>query len=342
MMNSNQLRREIDSVFQIVKDRSTGDEICIICPVPGCGDNSGNRHINLKTLKTHCWRCSDPQPHHLKSLLRVVGVEFEDNRVLEPSEMVFGAGRFRDALTPVQDVPLPAGFQLLSENRKSCYWRFCREMAERKHLEIEDLEEAGAGFTREGVWEPYCIFPVYEPTWGEPRTAYYQGRTYSDEGFESTKRFPSKQIARYGPSYWVYNLEALAVEQVELVIVVESILNVLSLRRRLRELDLGTVIAPVCVFTHRLSAAQIAKLCRYRHIKEFCLLFDSDSTGLAEETALRLGTTMTITVARMPCGTKSDGSVRRNNDPNDDVDAALQAVNERRPPSPIPDWSFGR
>lgn len=341
-MHSSQLKREIASVFEVVKDRSTPDEICIICPVPGCQDRTGNRHINVKTLKTHCWRCADPQPHHLKSLLRLVGVEFEDSRVLEPGELVFETRRFREALTPVQVVPLPAGFQLLSENRNSCYWRFCKAMAERKHLAIEDLEEAGAGFTREGVWEPYCIFPVYEPTWGGQRTAYYQGRTYSDEGFESTKRFPSKQQVRYGPSYWVYNLGALEGKQVELVVVVESILNVLSLRRRLRELELGTAVAPVCVFTHRLSPAQVAKLRRYRHVKEFCLLFDSDSTALAETTALRLSPNMTVTVARMPHGTNTDGSVRFTNDANDDVDTALRAIADRSPASPIPEWTFRR
>jgi hypothetical protein len=336
MLNSGHLLREIASVFDVVKDRSTVEEVCIICPVPGCEDRTGNRHINLKTLVTHCWRCSDPQPHHLKSLLRVVGQEFEDNRILEPRELVFEAAGFWPALTPVQVVALPEGFRLLSKNRSSCYWRFCREMAERKHLSVEDLEEAGAGFTREGAWEPYCIFPVYEGV----RCAYYQGRTYSDDGFDSTKRFPSKQVVRYGPSYWVYNLDALASKEVELVVIVESILNVLSLRRRLRELDFGPVIAPVCVFSHRLSAAQVAKLRRYKHIKEFCLLFDSDSTVLAEQTALNLGMAMRITVARMPSGINADGSPRYTNDANDDVDTALQAVAGRSAASPVLDWNI--
>jgi hypothetical protein len=329
-MSPDRLKREIAAVFQVVKDRSTEDELCVVCPVPGCEDRTGNRHINVKTLHTHCWRCREPQPHHVTTLFRTAGLEFTDDHAGQfKSVAELFQPEVKKALTPVQTVELPNGFELLSENRKSCYWRFCRDMAERKHLGIEDLEEAGAGFTREGLWEPFCIFPVYEG----PRLVYYQGRTYSDEGFETTKKFPSKKVVPYGPSYWVYNLDALASKEVQLVIVVESILNVLSLRRRLRELDYGPEIVPVCIFTHRLSRSQAAKFQRYRHIQEFCLLFDSDSTALATEAAMILEPRIPVTVASMPVGTNRDGTVRKTNDANDDVDAALRAIADRKPPS---------
>jgi hypothetical protein len=327
-MSPDRVKREIAATFEVIKDRSTEDEIYIVCPVPGCGDRTGNRSVNVKTLRTHCWRCREPQPHHVKSLFKLKGVEWADDQSVGFEE--FGLrlkGEVKKAVTPVQDIALPEGFSPLAKNRKSCYWRFCQNMAERKHLGIEDLEEAGAGFTRTGDWEPFCIFPVYEGV----RCVYYQGRTYSDEGFETTKKFPSKKEVPYGPSFWVYNLDALADPNVRLVIIVESILNVLTIRRRLRELDIRDII-PVCIFTHRLSRSQTAKLQRYRHIKEFCILFDSDSSDLALETGARLRTVLPVSVARMPHGKNADGTTRLTNDANDDVEAALYAVTERDAP----------
>lgn len=329
-MSPDKLRHEIASTFQIIPDRSSEDEICILCPVPGCGDKSGNRYINVKTLFSHCWRCSNKQPSHVRTLFHIMGLEFNDDHVLEPEELrELLRGKSQRALTPIQEVDLPPGFELLSQSRNSCYWRFCREMAERKRLNIEDLEEAGAGFTREGAWEAFCIFPVIEG----PRVVYYQGRTYNDSGRDKTKKFPSKKEIPYGPSYWVYNLEALADPKIELVIVVESILNVLSLKKRLRELDLPHIV-PVCVFTHFLSRSHVAKMLRYRHVKDWCILFDSDSTELAEETALALDVILPASVAAMPKGVNPDGSIRETNDANDDVDAALIAVNDRIKPDP--------
>jgi len=334
-MSPERLRHEIAAVFKIVNERSTRDELVILCPVPGCGDETGNRSINLKTLFTHCFRCSgrdEKQPGHVKTLFKAVGHDFEDEHALEPEEFaaLLKAPRHqKKALTPVQEVKLPSGFELLSENRKSCYWRFCRDMAERKHLSIEDLEATGAGFTREGIWEPFCIFPVYEG----PRTVYYQGRTYYDEGFETTKKFPSKNDVPYGANYWIYGLDDLEDTKIELVVLVESILNRLSLKRRLRELDV-TNIAPLCIFTHELSKPQMLKLYRYKHVKEWCILFDSDSTHGAINTVINSAAAMNCTYAEMPMGVNPDGSIRKTNDANDDVDAALEAICNRKRPSP--------
>lgn len=329
-MSPDKLRHEIASAFQINKERSSDEEVCILCPVPGCEDKSGNRFINAKTLYTHCWRCHGQQPSHVRTLFQIVGLEFEDQHVLEPEELrELLRGTPEKAMTPIQEVKLPDGFQFLSENRQSCYWRFCRELAERKNLAIEDLEDAHAGFTRDGEWEPFCIFPVIEG----PRVVYYQGRTYNDSGKDRTKKFPSKKEIPYGQSYWVYNLDALSDEKAEIAVIVESILNVLSLKKRLRELDL-THIVPVCVFTHYVTRSQITKIRRYRHLKELCFLYDSDSTELAEDTAKSVDALIPCSVASMPAGTNADGSVRATNDANDDVDTALIAINERAKPNP--------
>ena len=328
-MSAEKLKYEIAAAFEVVKDRSSAEELVIICPVPGCGDRSGNRSINLKTGKSFCWRCQDDQPRHVAPLFRAAGIEYTEDLSLEADELQMQmAGTVQKVLTPVQDIKLPDGFSEVSKNRKSCYWRFCKRMAERKNLGIEDLEEAGAGFTREGYWEPFCIFPCYE---GD-RTVYYQGRTYTDEGHDTTKKFPSKKVVPYGPSYWVYNLDALQNPSVTLVILVESVLNVLSLRKRIRELGLENEIVPVCIFTHRISKAQVAKLQRYKHIKDFCILYDSDSSALASQAGVAWGTVLPISVAHMPTGIRPDGSIRLTNDANDDVDAALDAVANRGTP----------
>jgi hypothetical protein len=254
---------------------------------------------------------------------------FSDDQALQPAqfEAKLWQQKVDKAVTPVQEVKLPDGFESLADNRDSCYWRFCREMAERKRLRIEDLEDAGAGFTREGDWEPFCIFPVTEGS----RIVYYQGRTYSEEG-DQTKKFPRKSEVPYGSNYWIHGLDELADPGCQLVIVVESILNRLSLKRRLRELEVPG-IAPICVFTNLISRPQIAKLARYKHIKEFCLLYDSDSTQGALRTTIQYGAIMPLTYAAMPEGVNANGSIRKNNDANDDVDTALEAVLNRRKPS---------
>lgn len=328
-MSPDQLRHELSAHFQVVKDRSSQDEIVIICPVPGCMDKTGNRSVNVKTLFTHCHRCDDRQPGHVASLFRALGLDWEDPHILEPDEIqrILRGGTVQKPLTPIQDVQLPLGFELLSKNRQSCYWRFCAEMAERKHLTIEDLESIDAGFTRQGVWEPFCIFPVREG----PHTVYYQGRTYTDDGFDTTKKFPSKHTVPYGANYWIHGLDDLRDPNVSIIVLVESILNRLTLRKKFQEEGYSNVV-PVCIFTHFLSPPQVAKLKRYKNVKEWCFLFDSDSTGMAHKTALRTMAAIQSTVAEMPHGLNEDGTERKTNDANDDVESAMRAIINRRAP----------
>ena len=106
--------------------------------------------------------------------------------------------------------------------------------------------------------------------------------------------------------------------------VVESVLNVLSLRRKFREIGC-TDMVPVCVFKHHISNVQLLKLIRCTALKEVCLLFDHD----AIEATWRLVSTLTnrkigVTVAEMPL---LDGNKKL--DPNDNADAALEAIDQR-------------
>jgi hypothetical protein len=58
MLRGSALKAIVEDLFQVVKDRSTNTELVFVCPQPGCGDNTGNRSVNLQTGKTNCFRCN--------------------------------------------------------------------------------------------------------------------------------------------------------------------------------------------------------------------------------------------------------------------------------------------
>jgi hypothetical protein len=220
----------------------------------------------------------------------------------------------------IQEVELPKGFTPILRNPKSIYTKLITKMAHRKNLEYQDLTEAGVGYTMDDPrWEPFAIFPVYE----YDTCVYFQGRTYVDVPGETTKRFPSRNQIKWGAGYWVYNIDTVRAVRPTTVIIVESILNVLSLRWKLRELGWSDVV-PVCVFKHHLSQVQAIKLLRCKGVKEFCLLFDHDAIEKTWQSVGYIGNKVKVTVAEMPM---KDGNKKL--DPNDDVEAAIDAIEKR-------------
>jgi hypothetical protein len=220
----------------------------------------------------------------------------------------------------VKDITLPAGFRWCSDYPRSVYTELIGEMAERKNLSLQDFLQARVGFTKDDPkWEPYAIFPVVE--FGH--VVYWQGRTYVDTPGESTKRFPDRREAPFGAKHWVYGIDELRRERSAVVLVVESILNVLSLRRFFKEQKLSGV-TPVCVFKHYLSEPQARKLVQLEFVKEICLLYDHDATRSAWSKSVRLVAKVRTSVAQMPPG---PGGAK--NDPNDDVVAAWKAFERR-------------
>jgi len=208
-------------------------------------------------------------------------------------------------------------------------------MAARKNLTLEDFERVGAGYTEEGKWEPYCIFPVYYPFRActtEPMVTYYQGRAYLEETVPG-KRFPGRHDVEFGMGHQYFWHPDYNPREAKVIIVVESVLNVLSLVRIFEEKSVDDPIAPVCVFKSGITTEQCIRLRdECEQAEEFCFLFDHDATRKADEAATRLrhlNTTRTYTVAQMPdtCGPKTD--------PNDDAEAALQAILKRRRFRPI-------
>lgn len=317
------LKFQISDLFTAVPERSSGDEVCIICPELGCEDRNGNRSVNLKSLKTYCWRCGKGGDFFIWA--KRLGFSVENREVTDYdadySTMTVDRVEERTILTPLPGkIGLPKGFKPLAQGTKTAYYKLISRMARRKNLHVDDFVEAGAGYTREGKWEKFCIFPVLE----YDHMVYFQGRTYLDYEGQPTKSFPNRKECPLGARYWLYGMDALGAEGAQTAIVVESILNVLSLRKRLRELEVKEYV-PVCVFKHSISQPQAIKLARFKSIQEICILFDHDATAKAWDQGALLQAKYRVTVAEMP---GSEGNSKM--DANDAVDVALEAVCNRK------------
>lgn len=316
------LRQEIESTFVVVQHKCTNAELVFCCPE--CQDTSGHRSVNLSTGTTNCFRCGKGQNNKGNFIAWAKALGFQFTSANDVSQVSFADLQVEPEkfyLPPARPVDLPEGFTLIADEPKSIYSRTIVEMAERKHLTKKDFIAARVGFTRdEPRWEPYAIFPVFDAG----HVVYYQGRTYVDQPGETTKRFPHRDELKYGARYWVYNIDSLRYGHAPTVLVVESILNVLSLKRRLRELGRRDIV-PVCVFKHHLSRFQFARISECRDVKEICFLFDHDAI---EETWRMLIPALgcRLTVAEMPPGPDNDKL-----DPNDDVNLALEAFDRREP-----------
>lgn len=319
------LRSEIESTFQMAPGRSSQTELVFLCPEPGCGDQTGNRSVNTQTGYTNCWRCNKASRNFVQ-WARHLGYHFSstgDEEALQgPLDFSLATRTPKGTMLPaIRPVELPEGFEYLADNPESVYTRAIGEMAVRKNLTLEDFVDAHVGFTRVGLWSDYAIFPVVEYR----TVVYYQGRTYVDIPGKPTKKFPSNKTVPHGAKYWVYGIDDIIYGQPEIVIVVEAILNVLSLRKRLIELGWSNVVA-VSVFKHYASRPQWMKITGNKSVREVCFLFDHDALDNVWETLGRMPVTVPVTVAEMPATPNN-----RKLDPNDDVEAALDAFEARVP-----------
>jgi len=318
------LKREIESMFTVVADKSSAEELVFLCPE--CGDHSGHRSVNLRTGFTFCFRCNKGAHNkgNFMAWSKALGYQFlnSDNGYsnVPLEELLNNPPAVRTKMPVLKPVDLPVGFTRLEDDPDSAYTELIRRMAKRKNLDLKAFIEAGAGFTEQGLWEPYCIFPVYD----SKMPVYYQGRTYVDVPGEPTKRFPNRKDVTYGASYWVYNIDEVRTVKPNVIIMVESILNVLSLKRKLRALHLEHKYVPVCVFKHFVSQVQVQKLLLCG-AEEFCLLFDHDAIALTWKSVAAFSNLTRVTIAEMP---QLEGNKKA--DANDDVDAAWDAIRNRK------------
>jgi hypothetical protein len=321
-MKGEALRTTIHQLFQVILTRSSHVELVFICPEPSCGDTTGNRSVSLTNGLTSCWRCN--KGGKFVPWARRLGYPVVDSakamaRPIEEIDLSMYVPP-RNPTPPVRAVDLPHGFTACAKAPRSVYTELIGEMAVAKNLFPQDVIDAGVGFTKkDNEWEKYAIFPVTE--YGE--TVYYQGRTYIDEPDKQTKKFPSAQVLKYGSKYWVYGIDEVKSQRPETVIVVESILNVLSLRWLLKEKGI-TAVVPVAVFKHTMSHPQVAKILRHDCVKEICLLYDHDASKRAWDRAPLISDQVNLTIANMPLG-----SGGKKTDPNDDVHAAFKAFRNR-------------
>ena len=212
-------------------------------------------------------------------------------------------------------VALPPGFTPLSPEPSNVFEKWIGRMAARKNLDYSTFFEAGVGFTRTSAkWERFAIFPVKE--WG--RTVYYQGRTYIDIKGDSTKLFPSKFECELGARHWVYNIDELRLRG-GVAVVVESILNVLSLKREFAIRGI-TGFVPVAVFKHKVSQEQLHKLAACKGLKEVCMLYDEDAISSVYAECRRLLGRVKMTYVKMP----------HKVDANDDAVLAVDGVLKRQ------------
>jgi hypothetical protein len=318
------LKQEIENTFIVVREKCTTLELVFCCPE--CGDKTGHRSVNLKSGKTFCWKCNKGKNNkgNFVAWARALGFHFTADTGANnvPVEQLLYAEDQQESVVPViQEVKLPEGFTPIARTPKSVYTKLITKMAARKNLDYAAFAEAGAGYTpAHPKWEPFCIFPVQE--YG--LTVYYQGRTYVDVPGETTKKFPSRNEVTFGAGNWVYNIDTVREQQPEIVVIVESILNVLSLRKKLRQLGWKNIV-PVCVFKHHLSQVQALKLLRCQGVQEFCMLFDHDAIDKTWQSVSAIANKKVVTIAEMPL---LDGNKKC--DPNDDVDAAINAIENRQ------------
>jgi hypothetical protein len=311
-------------MFEVIKSRSSPDEITFICPVPGCGDQSGNRSVNLKNGKTNCWRCNIGGD--FVKWARWLGYALEEGGTpilsLEELFTLLDPPKPVSVIPVINEITLPQGFKPCYDYPDSVYTRQIAEMAVRKNLVPEDLVNAGVGYsTNDSAWQWYAIFPVVE--YG--RLVYFQGRTYWDEPGASTKKFPSRSEAPLSSKYWIYDIDEIEKPGVDTVIIVESILNVLSLKKKLASEGVTNMV-PICVFKHAVSKTQFLKLLRFKMVKEAILLFDFDAIDISWKDARKIDDMIRVSIAEMPY---AEGSPKI--DPNDDVDAAWVAIQKRQP-----------
>lgn len=317
------LKQEIEHTFTVVYHKSSSEELVFLCPE--CDDKTGHRSVNLKTGTTNCFRCNKGQHNkgYFLAWAKALGYTFANETELStiPLRELLAPIPPKSIIPLVSKVKLPKGFTRIEDEPDSVYTTLITKMAVRKNLDREAFIEAGVGFTRiTPKWEEYAIFPVRE--YGVD--VYYQGRTYVDVPGETTKKFPSRFELKHGAAFWIYNIDELRETKAKVAVVVESILNVLSLRRKFRELGC-TDYVPVCVFKHSISNVQVLKLARLGHIKEVCMLFDHDAIDATWKSIGAINNKVSLTVAEMPM---LDGN--RKMDPNDNVDAAIDALDTRR------------
>lgn len=325
-MKADDIRRICEANFDIVEDRSRSDEIVFICPEEGCGDHSGNRSVNLRTGMTSCWRCGALRGHSgtFSRWVRRFGISVEESEAdlstvdseIADLELTLKEDK---STSYVSSVKLPRGFTAIGDDPKCAYSRLIGRMAERKHLHFDDFVKAGVGYTTEDrAWEPYAIFPVVE--WG--RTVYYQGRIYAkspEEWMRGTKKFPKRKYVPVGAKNWIYNIDKARNRDVHTLIVVESILNVLSLENELRARKMDGIV-PVAVFKHAISEPQRRKILNLGHIKEISLMFDQDAMAASWSSASDLSALRKVSVCTMPVGI----------DANDDAVVAVDAFQSRQ------------
>lgn len=181
-MNYNKVYNLISQHFDIIQNRCTKEEICIICPYSNCDDKTGNLNINPKKELYHCWVCDARGS---------IGSLFRDFKIEWINEGYAYVEKVHPLLNMIQinekdnekdnEINMPKEFVRLYDINKKDKLYNIRNMAikylkKNRKLTKKDIEENNLGLMKDSksLWGA-IIIPVYDAT---SRLIYYFGRYF--------------------------------------------------------------------------------------------------------------------------------------------------------------------
>lgn len=190
---------------------------CVFCG----GKNTAA--INREHLKYHCFKCTEP----ISSLRVIMEIEnlqsFGEVTQFLKLESISRFGFLKNAKKKAQkqELVLPEGFSPIHIKDGSKLGTIARKYMQSRGFKLTELSLRGVGYTCEGDYAGYIIFPFYSLG----ALKFFQGRRFAGAG--PKMKNPIAEIYGIGKSQLIYNSDALIMyDEINLV---ESITNALTL-----------------------------------------------------------------------------------------------------------------
>lgn len=207
---------------RLVLKNSTNDYLRGDCPYCGSKNTFG---INIESLKINCFKnCGIPKkPLKLLMVMENLSTYQEARIFLSATEEHQGYERLVAKAVKHKEynpIELPQGYTLISMG-KSILADAARRSLTKRGFNIKKLAYCGVGYTLEGEYAGYLIFPFYDNS----TLKFFQGRIFA--GFGPKMKNPPEEVYGIGKSQLIYNRDALYMYR--RVYVVESITNALTI-----------------------------------------------------------------------------------------------------------------
>lgn len=193
------------------------------CPYCGSKNTFG---IHIEKLRTNCFKsCGVPQPLGLLMYIEGFSTYTEARQFLNIQQEYEAYDRvFKVQKVERQKLELPEGYTLISLG-KGKLANAARHSMEKRGFKSSALSKLGVGYTLEGEYAGYIIFPFYREG---SRLEFFQGRLFAGSG--PKMKNPPEEIYGVGKSQLIYNRDAMYMYNK--VYIVESITNALTLGDR--------------------------------------------------------------------------------------------------------------